>query len=54
MRIYICFSLIVINWLLPYTVVAEEKPEWQARVATIDITPKEDMWMAGYAAHNCV
>ena len=37
--------------LLPSLTQAEET-SWQAGVATVVITPKESMWMAGYAARD--
>lgn len=31
---------------------AADAPEWKAGAASVQITPKESMWMAGYAARN--
>lgn len=37
---------------LSFAAFAAPRTEWKAGVATIDITPKEAIWMAGYAARQ--
>ena len=33
-------------------VAAEQPQDWQAGAAKVNITPREPMWMAGYASRN--
>src|SRR5688572_10735217 len=43
---------VLLSMLLASLVQAAEKPAWQAGVAAVNVTPREAMWMAGYAART--
>ncbi len=43
---------VLVSMLLASVMQAAEKPAWKAGVATVNVTPRESMWMAGYAART--
>jgi neutral ceramidase len=49
-------GVLMILWLLigpiSAAIAADKAPTWQAGAASAVITPKQDMWMAGYAARK--